>query len=166
MDLLHRIDPITGFYLNSSYQVGSPYIQEGWTLISTPLPNPNTFNVTKWNFDILEWVEGMTQEELDQIAALQALENETEKYKIRQCDGVAAYAKISAEFRLAKLNGVITEEAHEVIEQTLIVVRNEVLSGQWKSARLELENIGSTIIGVELYDRLHLQLSDYIALSY
>ena len=166
MDLLHRIDPVSGIYLNSSYQVGSPYIQEGWTLIEKELPNPNIFNVTKWDFESLKWVEGMTQEELDQIAALQALENETEKYKIRQCDGVAAYAKISAEFRLAKLNGVITEESHAVIEQTLIVVRNEVLSGQWKSARIELENIGSTIIGVELYDRLHLQLSDYIALSY
>jgi hypothetical protein len=27
MDLLHRIDPVSGIYLNSSYQVGSPYIQ-------------------------------------------------------------------------------------------------------------------------------------------
>jgi hypothetical protein len=166
MDLLHRIDPVSGIYLNSSYQVGSPYIQSNWTLIEKELPNPNIFNVTKWNFETLEWQEGLTQAELDVIAALQALENETNLYKIRQCDGVAAYAKISAEFRLAKLNGVITEEAHAVIEQALIVVRNEVLSGQWKSARLELENIGSAVIGAELYDRLHLQLSDYIALSY
>jgi hypothetical protein len=46
MDLLHRIDPVSGIYLNSSYQVGSPYIQSNWTLIEKELPNPNIFNVT------------------------------------------------------------------------------------------------------------------------
>jgi hypothetical protein len=54
MDLLHRIDPVSGIYLNSSYQVGSPYIQSrDWTLIEKELPNPNIFNVTKWNFETL-----------------------------------------------------------------------------------------------------------------
>ena len=161
----YRVYPDTGILIGE-YTVGSLYIDPSWTMVDVQLPPNNGFIKPQFNFTLQKWQEGLTQAEIDEMNYQNALVSETEKYKIRQCDGVAAYAKISAEFRLAKLNGVITEEAHAVIEQTLIVVRNEVLSGQWKSARLELESIGSTIIGVELYDRLHLQLSDYIALSY
>ncbi len=95
----------------------------------------------------------------------QLLIEETEMYRKRQCDGVLAYAQISAEFRLAKLSGAISEATHSAIERALIPVRNEVLSGQWISALNELELIGNAI-GQELYDRLHLQISNYIAENY
>jgi len=103
-----------------------------------------------------------TQAELQEEALLA----ETENYKKRTQDGADAYAKISAEFRLAKLSGVITEETQKYIESVLIPVRNEVLAGQWISAKQVLEAIGSSTIGVSLYDRLYLQITDYITLNY
>jgi len=103
-----------------------------------------------------------TAEELQQ----EYLDSETEKYRQRTKDGANAYAKISAEFRLAKLSGGISEEAHAVIESTLIPVRNEVLAGQWISGLRELESIGSGIIGIDLYTRLLNQFNDYIAANY
>ena len=106
-----------------------------------------------------------TQEEIDFLESKKVLENETIMYKKRQCDGVSAYAEISAEFRLAKLSGVLTEEQHGAIEAVLIPVRNEVLAGQWISAKQKLEEIG-VVIGVELYNRLHNQITNYIAENY
>jgi len=109
-------------------------------------------------------VESMPSE-LAEIQAKKVLENETMLYKKRQCDGVNAYAEISAEFRLAKLTGVLTEEQHGAIEAVLIPVRNEVLAGQWISARQKLEEIG-VVIGSDLYNRLHTQISNYINENY
>lgn len=106
-----------------------------------------------------------TQEELDFLESKKVLENETIMYKKRQCDGVSAYAEISAEFRLAKLSGVLTEEQHGAIEAKLIPVRNEILAGQWISGLKLLEEIG-VVIGVELYNRLHNQITNYIAENY
>lgn len=106
-----------------------------------------------------------TPEELAEIESKRLLKEETEMYRKRQCDGVLAYAEISAEFRLAKLSGVLTEEQHGAIEAILIPVRNEVLAGQWISARQKLEEIG-VVIGAELYNRLHAQISNYIAENY
>lgn len=94
------------------------------------------------------------------------LEIETKKYIKRSKDGCDAYAAISAEFRLAKLSGQISEETHSVIERTLIPVRNEVLAGQWISAKNELILIGNTIIGQQLYDRLLNQITNYISENY
>lgn len=95
-----------------------------------------------------------------------ALDVETEKYIKRVNDGINAYARISAEFRLAKLSGQISEEQHHGIEVILIPVRNEVLAGQWISAKIQLEQIGSSEIGENLYNRLHTQISNYINENY
>lgn len=116
------------------------------------------------NGGVVEEIESTTQEVLE-IEAKKALENETIMYKKRQCDGVSVYAEISAEFRLAKLSGVLTEEQHGAIEAVLIPVRNEVLAGQWISAKQKLEEIG-IVIGSELYNRLHNQITNYIAENY
>jgi len=110
-------------------------------------------------------VEGSTIEEIAQLQMQQALKNEAEMYKKRQCDGVLAYAEISAEFRLAKLSGLLSEEQHGQIEAILIPVRNEVLAGQWISAKQKLEEIG-IVIGSDLYNRLHTQITNYIAENY
>lgn len=99
-------------------------------------------------------------------AAHEALQLETQRYIKRTQDGINAYAKISAEFRLAKLTGQISEAAHGYIENLLIPVRNEVLAGQWISGLQKLEAIGALQVGQELYDRLHLQLTDYITENY
>ena len=112
-----------------------------------------------------EVYEGATAEEIANQQMEQLKARETEMYKKRTQDGINAYAEISAEFRLAKLAGVITEAQHGAIEETLIPVRNEVLAGQWISALQKLEAIG-VAIGSELYDRLHTQISNYIAENY
>ena len=129
----------------------------------TPIQKPDEFIKGFWNGS--EWIETITQEEIQLNAILQAKENETMLYKKRQIDGVNAYAEISAEFRLAKLSGVLSEEQHGAIESVLIPVRNEVLAGQWISALNILESIGASI-GSELYDRLHSQITNYISENY
>lgn len=95
-----------------------------------------------------------------------ALEKETEKYIQRTQDGIETYASLSAEFRLAKLNGVLSEDSQKSIERALIPVRNEVLAGQWISALEMLEEIGSSVIGEDLYNRLNVMLNDYITKNY
>jgi len=103
-----------------------------------------------------------TAQELQQ----KALQEETQKYIQRTQDGINTYAELSAEFRLAKLNGILSEEQQKGIERILVPVRNEVLAGQWISALQLLEEIGFTNIGESLYNRLHLLLTDYITLNY
>lgn len=113
----------------------------------------------------VEYVEA-TPEEIAEQTINQRKDFEKQMYIKRTNDGINAYAEISAEFRLAKLSGQITEEAHAHIERTLIPVRNEVLAGQWISGLKELELIGIDAIGQQLYDRLHLQISNYITENY
>jgi len=91
---------------------------------------------------------------------------ETQRYIQRTTDGVNAYAKISAEFRLAKLSGTIDDATHTYLENLLIPVRNEVLAGQWISAKQKLVVIGVEQIGADLYNRLFEQLSEYIEINY
>ena len=94
------------------------------------------------------------------------ISEETQKYIKRTEDGVKAYAKISAEFRLAKLSGTIDDATHTYIENLLIPVRNEVLAGQWISAKQKLILIGEVAVGVSLYNRLIEQLTNYITENY
>jgi hypothetical protein len=110
----------------------------------------------------IEQIPAKTQAELEEGV----LQEETQKYIQRTNDGQNAYAKISAEFRLAKLSGIITEETQKYIESVLIPVRNEVLAGQWISSLAVLEAIGFEQVGEVLYNRLHLQISDYINSNY
>lgn len=110
----------------------------------------------------LEVYEGATVSEISELSK----SNETQAYLKRITDGQKAYAEISAEFRLAKLNNTITEESHAYIERLLIPVRNEVLAGQWISAKKELELIGQDAVGVDLYNRLYIQISSYITENY
>lgn len=121
-----------------------------------------TESFIKAMFDGNVFYEGADANEILSIR----LEEETNKYLKRTQDGIEAYAKISAEFRLAKLSGQISEEAHHYIEEILIPVRNEVLAGQWISGLQKLEALGSAEIGQQLYDRLHLQISNYIDTNY
>lgn len=137
------------------------FISEG--AIEVPVVYNGNFINPIWNGS--EWIEEATPEEIEEQQQAEALRKETELYKKRTQDGINAYAEISAEFRLAKLAGVISEAQHGAIEETLIPVRNEVLAGQWISALQKLEVIGVEI-GSELYNRLHTQISNYISENY
>ena len=94
------------------------------------------------------------------------IEAEFLKYQQRERDGMDAYLKISAEFRVAKISGQISEAEHKAIEELLIPVRDEIRAGQWISGLIKLETLGSQNIGATLYNRLHLQISNYIELCY
>lgn len=157
--MLHRIDE-QGFLIGS-YSNEYPHFNEDWVLIEIPITE--RFIKIKWNGT--QWIEGATPGEIAEIEVKKVLENETLMYRKRQCDGITAYAEISAEFRLAKLSGILTEEQHGAIESVLIPVRNEVLAGQWISAKIKLEEIG-IVIGVDLYNRLHTQITNYISENY
>jgi len=118
--------------------------------------NPNI------NDDFTDIIETATQEEMQNVL----ISEETQKYIQRTTDGINAYAKISAEFRLAKLSGTIDDATHTYIENLLIPVRNEVLAGQWISAKQKLIGIGETAVGASLYSRLIEQLTNYITENY
>ena len=107
-----------------------------------------------------------TDYEFPSDVAERIVSEETQKYIKRTEDGVKAYAKISAEFRLAKLSGTIDDATHTYIENLLIPVRNEVLAGQWISAKQKLISIGETAVGASLYNRLIEQLTNYIIENY
>ena len=119
----------------------------------------------KQNGGEIVFVEATDEEIAEQQIQL-AKSNETEAYKKRAQDGINAYAEISAEFRLAKLSGIISEETQRHVERALTPVRNEILAGQWISAKNELELLGSDSIGVDLYNRLHNQITNYINENY
>lgn len=137
------------------------YLDE--SCLEVPVLYNGSFTDPIWNGTA--FVESATPEEIAEQTQAEQLRKETEMYKKRTQDGINAYAEISAEFRLAKLSGILTEEQHVEIESILIPVRNEVLAGQWISARQKLEGIG-VVIGVQLYNRLHTQISNYINENY
>lgn len=122
--------------------------------------NPNI------NEDFTDIIETATIEDIAENTIQQALHNETQKYIQRTTDGVNAYAKISAEFRLAKLSGTIDDATHTYLENLLIPVRNEVLAGQWISAKQKLIVIGVAQVGEVLYNRLFDQITNYIEINY
>lgn len=106
--------------------------------------------------------ELFTQEEEIEYKTLE----ETQTYLKRISDGAAAIAKFSAELRVAKLNGVISEEGHKVVDKALKPIRDEVLAGQWISAKDELIFLGIDIIGQSLYDRIYSEIDNYIQQNY
>lgn len=51
----YKVDPVTGDLIGH-YQ--AQYIQPSWTMVYEPLPDPNYFYLTRWNFSTLVWEEG------------------------------------------------------------------------------------------------------------
>jgi hypothetical protein len=103
---------------------------------------------------------------IDQESFEKSLEEEKQWYLKRKSDGENAYLKLSAEFRLAKLSGQISEAIHSYLEELLTPVRNEVMFGQWKKGLSILEDLGFSQIGEDLYNKLHLQITIYINENY
>ena len=118
-----------------------------------------------FTYNVIDKTPEEIQAELDYQNSL-PLMNEYEKYKKRQRDGVDAYMMISAEFRLLKLSGELSEAEHNAIEEMLTPIRNEIVAGQWKKGLELLVSLGNEVIGVELYDRLYNQINDYILANY
>jgi hypothetical protein len=140
-----------------------------WTVNSNVAPENSTESLYSGNYSKPKYnsVTGMFYESATNEEVLKkTLHEETQKYIQRTTDGVNAYAKISAEFRLAKLAGTIDDATHTYIENLLTPVRNEVLAGQWISAKQKLIIIGEVAVGAVLYDRLITQITTYITENY
>lgn len=95
-----------------------------------------------------------------------AIDIETKNYLKRIEDGKKAVAKLSAELRVAKLNGLISEQQHKGIDSLLVLIRTSVLAGQWIEAKDLLADLGSAQIGQSLYDKLNNELTTYISDNY
>jgi hypothetical protein len=119
-----------------------------------------------YNYLVNEGTVYNSDYEFPSDVAERIVSEETQRYIQRTDDGVKAYAKISAEFRLAKLAGTIDDATHTYIENLLTPVRNEVLAGQWISAKQKLIIIGEVAVGTVLYDRLITKLTNYIEINY
>jgi hypothetical protein len=50
-----RVNPTTGNYIG---EYDDEFIQEGWTMVTQPLPEPNPFTISQYNFETLQWQEG------------------------------------------------------------------------------------------------------------
>ena len=133
MDLLHRIDPTTKIYMNSSYQHDSIYIKPDWTLVNNPLPENSNFLKFKLENNI--WVEGATKEEIE------------ENRKLSIPDPIS---KMRLRMQLVKMNIplVSIDNAIDGIEDPL---QRELTSIMWNDAVTfdrydsSLNNIGSAL---------------------
>ena len=119
-----------------------------------------------YNYLVNEGTVYESDYEFPSDVAERVVSEETQRYIQRTEDGVKAYAKISAEFRLAKLAGTIDDATHTYIENLLIPVRNEILAGQWISGKQKLILIGEAAVGTTLYNRLFTQITNYITENY
>ena len=130
------------------------------------LVTPENLAIVKPKFDRFpnptEVVEGVT---IDEIQA-NIIDNEFQRYLQRKEDGIYAYLRISAELRMSKLGGLITDEEHRAIEIALEPVRAEVVLGQWIGAEQKLVELGFQTIGEAMYHNLSNRLTTYIAENY
>ena len=94
--------------------------------------------------------------------AEQNKQNEFAQYKLRQSRGLDNYLNLCAEFRLAKESGTLTPEHYAEIEENLIPVRDELVNGQFITAKSKLEAIGFDVIGEQLYNRFIASLDEDI----
>ena len=121
--------------------------------------------------DYLVWLEaGGSLTDTDDLCEEEVLAtmltHEFEKYQQRKEDGINAYLLLSAELRLAKIGGVISNEAHRAIETALEPIRAEVVLGQWIGAKEKLEELGDYIIGEQMYQKLYNIITNYISTHY
>jgi len=95
------------------------------------------------------------------------IENEKINYIKRVVDGKDAFLNIVAELRLFSIDNNLPREVNKEIEQKLKQVRNEVVLGQWKTAREELDLvIVEGYLNQAFFDRIKKKLDDYIEENY
>jgi hypothetical protein len=105
--------------------------------------------------------EGATSQELSAVA----VENEYQRYLKRKADGEAYHLRICAELRVMKIGGGLTQEQYDAIYVATAPTRNEIISGQWLSGLKEFEKL-SGVLSPALYDRIHNDITAYIAQNY
>lgn len=133
-----------------------------WQLTDV-LPEPS-IKEPIWNDG--EWIESLTPEVEQQRTIAQMLENEKTQYEKRIDDGRKYYAQVSAEFRLARLGGQLTNEQHSGIENIYRPVRDEILAGQWLTAKELATAIDINIVGADIYNKILNKITEYVAENY
>lgn len=114
----------------------------------------------------VEFIES-TQEEIENQQSNKLIDKETQLYIKRINDAQLIWARLSAEFRIAKQLGQLTDEAENIILAELKPVLDIVVPfGQWKTGYQILIGIGSAVIGQELYDKLYNIIWNYIEENY
>lgn len=122
-----------------------------------PMVNPET----------LEVYEGTTPEEIAEQQTKDLMQKESDLYLKRMQDAQRIWAGLSAEFRIAKQIGQMDDATENIILAELKPVLDIVVPfGQWKTGYQLLLVIGSSVIGQELYDKLHNIIWNYIQENY
>ena len=92
---------------------------------------------------------------------------EKKRYDQRVLDGQNANLMLMAELRLNSIQNNLPREVNKYIEEKLELVRSQVVSGQWISAREKLDLVVvEGYLTQELYDRIKLKLDTYISENY
>lgn len=98
-----------------------------------------------------DWIESATTEEV----SVDLKDKEYDSYIVRREDGTNRYLRLCAEYRYLKNSGAITLEFYRILEETLKSVREEIVLGQFISAKEKLEEIGSSVITQDIYNAFH-----------
>lgn len=130
------------------------------------------------NQDYLDFVKWLSQdkeillfegtpEEIAEQQIIQLKQKETDLYIKRMQDAQRIWAGLSAEFRIAKQIGQMDDATENIILAELKPVLDIVIPfGQWKTGYQLLLGIGSSVIGQDLYNKLHDILWNYIQENY
>lgn len=114
-----------------------------------------------------EWIEGATPEEIAEQQAEVLKQKETDLYIKRMQDAQRIWAGLSAEFRIAKQIGQMDDATENIILSELKPVLDIIVPfGQWKTGYQLLVSIGSSVIGQDLYNKLHDIIWNYIQENY
>ena len=139
------------------------YISEGYEVC--PILYDGNFLNPIWNGT--EFIEGATEEEIAEQQIIQLKQKETELYLKRIQDAQRIWAGLSAEFRIAKQVGQMDDATENIILAELKPVLDIIVPfGQWKTGYQLLLGIGSSVIGEDLYNKLHDILWNYIQENY
>ena len=137
----------------------------GLGCVQVPILYEGSFFNPIWNGT--EFIESATPEEIanQQVEALR--QKETELYIKRMQDAQRIWAGLSAEFRIAKQVGQMDDATENLILAELKPVLDIVVPfGQWVTGYQLLLGIGSSVIGQELYNKLHDIIWNYIQENY
>ena len=108
-----------------------------------------------------------TPEEIAQQQVEELKQKETDLYIKRMQDAQRIWAGLSAEFRIAKQVGQMDDTTENIILAELKPVLDIVVPfGQWKTGYQLLLVIGSSVIGQDLYNKLHDIIWNYIQENY
>ena len=114
----------------------------------------------------VEYVEA-TPEEIAEQQIIKLKQKETDLYINRIKDAQRIWAGLSAEFRIAKQVGQMDDATENIILAELKPVLDIVVPfGQWVTGYQLLLGVGSSVIGQQLYDKLHDILWNYIQENY